>query len=310
MNARVTIGIPCFNSARWIKAAVDSALVQDWPAKEVIVVDDGSTDGSREILRDYGNAIRVIFAEHRGSNPARNEVLRQSTGEWIQYLDADDFLLPEKISHQFAEAGRDAWDVIYSPVLIDENNSCRTSELDTNHDIYSQWLTWQLPQTGGCLWRKQALEQINGWNEAMPCCQEHELYMRALKAGLRFKFTPTSNAVYRIWSDETLCRKDKRLVIKVKTGLIDEMRAWMESRKLWNATSQDVAAQACFEMSRTFAQYDLDAATAYHKARNAAGLIAVKGPAAPLSYRLVHSLAGFKRAEQVASGIRSLRNRT
>ena len=310
MSALVTIGIPCFNSARWIKAAVDSALGQDWPAKEIIVVDDGSTDGSHEILKDYGDAIRVIFAEHRGSNPARNEVLRQSKGEWIQYLDADDFLLPEKISRQFSEAGDCVCNIIYSPVLIDENNTRRTSELDMNLDIYCQWLTWQLPQTGGCLWRKEALEKIGGWNEAMPCCQEHELYMRALKTDLRFQYTPTPNAVYRIWSDETLCRKDKRLVMRVKTGLIDEMRAWMESRNLWNATSQDVAGQACFEMSRTFAQYDLDAAAAYHHARKAAGLIAVKGPAAPVAYRIVYSLAGFKPAEQVANGIRSLRRKS
>lgn len=307
MSALVTIGIPCFNSARWIKAAVDSALGQDWPETEIIVVDDGSTDGSQEILLGYGDKIRVILGKHRGANPARNDILKNAKGGWIQYLDADDYLLPGKISHQFAESEDGDSDVIYSPVHIAENNTLRPSELDTTLDIYSQWIAWQLPQTGGCLWRKEALERIGGWNESMPCCQEHELYFRALKAGLRFRYTPTPNAVYRIWSDETLCRKDKRLVIKIKTGLIDEMRAWLESRCLWTATTAAVASRACFEMSRTLVQYGLDEAATYHDARKALGLIRAEGPAAPAFYRLFYNVGGFRSAERVAWWMRAAR---
>ncbi len=305
MSPLVTIGIPCFNSERWIKVAVESALAQTWPEKEIIVVDDGSTDGSREILRGFGDAIRVMFAQHKGSNPARNQILREAKGEWVQYLDADDFLLPEKISRQFSEADDGAGcDVIYSPVWIDENNERRASDLDTKLDIYSQWLAWELPQTGGCLWRKATLEKLNGWNETMPCCQEHELYLRALKAGMRFRLAPTPNAVYRVWSDETLCRRDKRLVIKVKTGLLDDLRAWMELHNLWTPVSNAVAAKACFEMSRTLVQFDLNEADTYHQARRELGLIDATGPAAPPAYRFVYKIAGFKSAERLAHVLR------
>lgn len=305
MSALVTIGIPCYNSARWIKAAVESALAQDWPAKEIIVVDDGSTDGSREILKEFGDTIRVFYAEHRGSNPARNQVLREAKGEWIQYLDADDLLLPGKISRQFSEAENGAnCDVIYSPVIIDENDERRTSTLDTSFDIYCQWIAWELPQTGGCLWRKEALEKIGGWNDAQPCCQEHELYLRALKAGLRFCYAPTPNAIYRIWSEGTLCRRDKKLVMKIKTGLIDDIRAWMELQGLWNETSRTVAGRACFEMSRSMAQGDLEQADVYHQARRELGLISLSGPAAPFSYRVIYKLGGFKFAERMAKAMR------
>ena len=311
MNPLVTIGIPCFNAARWIKAAVDSALAQTWPEKEVIVVDDGSTDGSREILGGFGNSIKVSFAEHRGSNPARNEILRSANGEWVQYLDADDFLLPEKIARQFSETGGgSSCDVIYSPVWIDQNNERRASALDTSLDIYSQWLAWELSQTGGCLWRREALGKINGWNEAMPCCQEHELYLRALKAGLRFRLAPTPNAVYRVWSDETLCRRDTRLVMKIKTGLIDELRTWMELHDLWTPVSAAVAGRACFEMSRSMVYFGLDEADAYHQARRELGLMNAAGPAAPLSYRLIYKIAGFKSAERLARATRGFRKKS
>src|SRR5438132_11851104 len=104
MTPLVTIGIPCYNSERWIGECVQSALQQTWPATEIIVVDDGSSDNSREILRGFGDSIQTVAAPHRGANHARNEILRRARDEWIQYLDADDFLLPEKISRQFEEA--------------------------------------------------------------------------------------------------------------------------------------------------------------------------------------------------------------
>src|SRR5476651_2089512 len=116
MPALVSIGIPCYNAERWIAGAVESALAQTWGETEVLVVDDGSTDGSAEILRGFGDRIRVERVMNGGVNRARNLLLKGARGEWIQYLDADDYLRPEKVARQIEEAGAEA-DVIYSPVL-------------------------------------------------------------------------------------------------------------------------------------------------------------------------------------------------
>ena len=252
MNALVTIGIPCFNAERWLRAAIESALAQTWPAVEVVVVDDGSSDGSVAIAQSFGDRIRVLTTDHRGGNHARNEALRHARGEWLQFLDADDWLEPEKIAQQFAEAsgGAEA-DVIYSPYWFEYTRTDGVervrSELDPRLDLFAQWLAWQIPQTGGALWRKSALERIGGWKEGQPCCQEHELYLRALQAGLRFVFAPTPHAVYRVWSEDTVCRKDPRLTIRVKTGLIDDLHAWLAEHGKWTSKHQRVAGRACFE---------------------------------------------------------------
>src|SRR5437868_5782473 len=100
MKPLVTVAIPCFNAAQWIAKAVQSALDQTWPSVEIIVVDDGSTDGSLGVLAAFGEKIRVFSAAHRGGNHARNAALHAATGDWIQYLDADDELEPEKIARQ------------------------------------------------------------------------------------------------------------------------------------------------------------------------------------------------------------------
>jgi Glycosyl transferase family 2 len=304
---RVTIAIPCFNAERWIAASVESALAQKWPEREVVVVDDGSTDGSLGILEKFGASIRLIRTDHRGGNHARNEALRNSSGEWLQFLDADDYLEPAKISQQFAETNGGAnADVIYSPTWMEDTRtqSREPGEIDATLDVFGQWLAWQLPQTGGCLWRKSALEALGGWKEDQPCCQEHELYLRALQAGLRFAFAPTPHAVYRLWSEETVCRRDPRLVIRVKTELIDALRSWMQERGLWKTEHAQIAGRACFEMSRTLAKSDLAEAAAYYRERAERGLIHVAGPAAPRSYRLAHCLLGFAGAEKLAAARR------
>jgi GT2 family glycosyltransferase len=305
MNPRVSICIPCFNAARWIAQSVQSALDQTWQNKEIIVVDDGSSDGSMEMLAPFGTKIRLLRGEHRGGNSARNEALRVATGEWVQFLDADDFLLPDKIARQFDEAvgGADA-DVIYSPVWIETTTDGRQERIASNTspqlDIFAQWIAWQIPQTGGALWRRSALESLGGWKDGQPCCQEHEVYLRAIKAGLRFVFAPTPHAVYRIWSEETLCRKDPRLVVKMRTALIDDLRQWMMQQNLWTAGHDRIAGRACFEMARTVARYDLDEAAAYHAGRKERGLIHLEGPAAPRAYQLAYRALGFALAEKLA----------
>ena len=304
MTPRVTIAIPCYNAARWIGAAVQSALEQTWPEKETIVVDDGSTDGSREVLASFGEKIRVIQGAHRGGNHARNTAVHASTGEWIQFLDADDFLLPQKITRQFNEVTKADADVIFSPVIFDQGGWRSINQVDASRDPQTLWLAWQLPQTGGCLWRKSALSKIEYWNEATTCCQEFELYLRAIKGGLRFRFAPTANAVYRVWSEDTLCRKDPRKVIEVRTRLYRDFVNWLRDRQMLNQEHQTLAGRACFEMARTLAKLDLAGAGHYHDERKSEQLIDVSGPAAPRFYRTAYRTFGFSFAEKIASTLR------
>ena len=300
---KVTIGIPCYNAARWVGQAIQSALDQRGVEPEVIVVDDGSTDGSVAVMRSFGERVRVIEGGHQGANHARNLVLENANSEWVQYLDADDYLEPGKISTQLHEADHTA-DVIYSPVLIETDGKRETSQTSPDADIFTQWIRWHIPQTGGALWRRDSQRRVGGWREGQPCCQEHEMYLRALCGGLRFTYAPTAGAVYRIWSEETLCRKDPLLVTRVRTGLFDTLLAWLIANGKITPEHRRAAAQACFEMARTWARYSLPDATAYHRERAEKNLVHVVGPAAPLSYRLAYRLLGFARAEKLASAAR------
>jgi len=92
----VSVIIPCFNYERWVASAVRSALEQDWPAIEVIAVDDGSTDRTPEILASFGDAIRVIRRPNGGLNAATSTGMTAATGEFLTFLDADDEWRPDR----------------------------------------------------------------------------------------------------------------------------------------------------------------------------------------------------------------------
>jgi glycosyltransferase involved in cell wall biosynthesis len=302
---KVSILIPCYNAEQWIGPAIQSALDQTHPHKEVIVVDDGSSDGSIEVAKSFGSRIRFEAGPDRGGNAARNRLLSMAKGQWVQFLDADDYLRPNKIQQQIETCGTDA-DVIYSPVTIETWSNERVEDTtihkpNPDQSLEEQWIRWQVAQTGAVLWRKSALHRIGGWNEQYPCCQDNEVTLRAIKNGLEFHFCGHADAVYRIWSDDTVCRKNPTKVIQYKTKLIDEMLDWLKGEGRLNESHSIAAGQAFFEMARTLTQFDAVAAEHYASERIRAGTFLVTGPAAPRNYKFVYRILGFKNTERIAA---------
>jgi glycosyltransferase involved in cell wall biosynthesis len=301
--ARVSILIPCYNAENWIGQAIQSSLDQTWLDKEVIVVDDGSKDGSREVIQSFEGRIKFEFELNRGGNPTRNRLLELAKGEWVQYLDADDFLLPEKISHQMQYVDEQV-DIVYGPIIIQNENTeggiCTLSQPDPRQDLAEQWIRWYVCQTGGVLWRKSSLIRIGGWNENFSCCQDNEVCLRAIKEGLRFKYSEYQDTVYRIWSEDTICRKDPRKVISIKSQLIEEMVDYLKKNELINQNYINAAGEVVFEMARTLAKFSINEASRYVEKWRNKGIFCISGPAAPLSYQVMIKLLGFAQSERVA----------
>jgi len=99
----VSVIIPTYNRAHYLGEAIESILNQDIQdcRIEILVVDDGSTDNTQEVLQKYTHKIRYIYQDNRGAGPARNRGIDEATGEWISFLDSDDRWLPEKLTLQF-----------------------------------------------------------------------------------------------------------------------------------------------------------------------------------------------------------------
>ncbi len=100
--ASISVIIPVFNAQRFLCEAIDSVLAQTLPADQIIVVNDGSTDESEEMIRNYGGQIDYFYQENMGPGSARNRGLEQARGDFISFLDADDIYLPTKLEDQHA----------------------------------------------------------------------------------------------------------------------------------------------------------------------------------------------------------------
>jgi glycosyltransferase involved in cell wall biosynthesis len=312
---KVSILIPCYNAEQWIGDAIESALRHTHPDLEVIVVDDGSTDASSRTIREFGSRVRHEFAPHRGGNATRNRLLELANGEWLQYLDADDYLLPTKIEDQLsATQKRGRVDVIFSPVRYEtwergQVITQRTGEIAPPLDPWVLLIRWRLPQTGAALWRRRTLRDLGGWKAEQQRCQEHELYLRLLMANKEFLYCEKGGAVYRQWSSETVCRKDPRATVLTRLEIVAAAENHLFlTGQLTDERSAHIA-WARMECARSL--FALDPCVARPVAEIAAkttrSFPLPREAAFPPAYRIAYRWLGFAWAERLASTSRRLR---
>lgn len=305
----VSILIPCHNAERWIAECIQSALAQTWPEKEVIVVDDGSTDGSLRVIESFGDRIRFETGLNRGGNAARNRLLELARGDWVQYLDADDFLRPRKVETQavFAAAHPDI-SLVCSPVVWLWQRDCEEREQVTpipppHDDPWVLLARWWLPQTGGTLWRRQALVEAGGWKMDQPCCQEHELYLRLLICGARFHILDECHAVWRDWSaTATVSKRDDGELRRRKLDVLDRMEKHLVTNSALSDTRRDAINQTRFELARS--TWLTNAPQARCIIRDVLASQPSFQPAPPAAtglYRWLFRVVGFNAAEASAS---------
>lgn len=315
MLPKISILIPCYNADRWIAQAIQSALDQTYPNKEVIVVDDGSTDGSLEVIKSFGDQILWETGANQGGNVARNRLLKLSSGEWLQYLDADDYLLPNKLKKQVQFLNNcPEVDVLYSPIILEywESEHSRQEILPIlqPHDPWILLARWYLPQTNSPLWRKQAIIDVGGWKVDQPCCQEHELYLRLLIANKAFAYYSEAMSVYRQWSETTICKRDKTETYRQRLEITDRLELHLTSTSTITPTRQAAINQARFECARiiwlsdpTWAEHII--AQIHSRDKDFVPM----GDAAPPIYRFVYQKLGFFWAENIADLRRNFINR-
>lgn len=308
----VSILIPCFNAQQWIGQAIESALAQDWPHKEVIVIDDGSTDGSARIIERFQSRIRWEQQENRGSNPTRNRLLAMASGSWLQFLDADDYLLAHKVRRQ-AEwlATNDEVDVVFGPITLEhvDNGHARHEVLPIPppHDPWVLLARWYLPQTGAPLWRKEAIEDVGGWAPSQPACQEHDLYLRLLMGGKRFQYLDDGGAVYRQWSEQTLWTSNRPRARRLRLEIEDRAEEHLRACQALTTERHWAINMARFEMARLAWQHDrAEALAIVRRIRESMPRFIPAGDAAPAAYRALYRWLGFAAAEALAYRRRAL----
>jgi len=199
----VSVVIPCFNAEPFVAAAIDSALAQTHPDVEVIVVDDGSTDGSLEVIRSYGSRIACITGPNAGACAARNDGLEASRGEFVQFLDADDVLFPDAVERRLAAFTPEVGSVFGERVPVDACGA-PTAGYASPHPArgweHIGWIPYAIAtniHTLEPLHRRSWACRVGGFDEAFPQSQEPDFHVRLLLEGCAFHYLPGAIGGFR-----------------------------------------------------------------------------------------------------------------
>ncbi len=204
MENLVSVIIPCFNKEKWLEQAINSCLEQTYPEIEIIVIDDGSTDKSLEIIKSYGEKIIWETGQNRGANYARNRGFTLSNGSYIQYLDADDYFLPDKIAQQIYYMEQTGADVVYNDekhiIYLPNGESYSTNiKLDgLGEDFLELFLSCKVYiQTANPLFRRKIIADSGGWDETLKAAQDIDFFRSVAMNGAKFIYQPGCYLVYR-----------------------------------------------------------------------------------------------------------------
>jgi hypothetical protein len=193
----VSIVIPCFNAEDCVGRAIESALAQTYPNVEVIVIDDGSTDGSLAVIRSFGDRVRWETGPNRGGCAARNRGIELARGEMIQFLDADDTLHPNKLEVQVPAALQFRPNVVYCDVeRIGLNGAKEVVAVDSTGVDSLELTLFNDILTPGPLHWKSLLEGVGGFCVGLPCGQEWDLHVRLACHGVDFHRLPVALCTY------------------------------------------------------------------------------------------------------------------
>ena len=208
MRAFVSILIPAYNAENWIADTLESAIAQTWPHKEIIAVDDGSTDGTLPIARRFeSKGVRVVTQSNQGAAAARNTASSLSRGDYIQWLDADDLLSPDKITLQMqaAEEIRDRRTLFSSPWASFRYRPAKAkfiptplcSDLDPTEWLTRKWEgNWHM-QTATWLVSRELTEAAGPWDTRLLGDDDGEYFARVINASTGIRFVQ-SRVYYRI----------------------------------------------------------------------------------------------------------------
>jgi glycosyltransferase involved in cell wall biosynthesis len=213
---KVSVIIPAYNYANYIAAALDSVLQQTYPAHEIIVVDDGSTDDTAKVLSTYEDRVRVVRKKNAGVAAARNTGMEMATGDLLAFLDADDLWLPRKLERQVQcfEADEEVGLVHCGVLDVNKEGQPIREHLDGRAGwVADEMLFFRGPSVimgGGsaAMVRRTTQEKIGNFDPALPPSEDWDFYYRCARQ-FKVAFVPEVLVHYRLHGANSHLRIEK-----------------------------------------------------------------------------------------------------
>ena len=208
--SKVTVIIPTFNRGYCLAESVQSVLRQGFTDFDLIVVDDGSTDNTPEIMDQFPGVQQIRLEENRGVSFARNQGIAVAKGEWIAFLDSDDLWEKKKLATQmkWVESHSDHYAIYTDEIWV--RNGVRVNAMNKHRkysgDIFYYCLPLCIVSPSSVLLHSELLNEVGGFDESMPVCEDYDLWLRIAKQ-FPFHFIEEKLIVKRGGHEDQLSRK-------------------------------------------------------------------------------------------------------
>ena len=179
---KISVIIPTYNRKHTLQRAIDSVLAQTFKPFEIIIVDDGSKDGTKEWLLQNYPSVQYIHQPNNGVSSARNKGIQISQGSWIALLDSDDEWMPEKLEYQsrFIEVNRDSSFCHTNEIWI--RNGVRVNQMKKHKkyggDIFKHCLDICRISPSSSIIKKDVFEEVGAFDESLTVCEDYDLWLR------------------------------------------------------------------------------------------------------------------------------------
>ncbi|MBK9176740.1 MAG: glycosyltransferase family 2 protein [Flavobacteriales bacterium] len=312
-RANVSVIVPCFNVAHLVEGAIRSALHGQGDEVELVAVDDGSTDGTLAVLhrieQESGGRLRVIAQPNRGACVARNAGLAATTGAYVQFLDADDVLLPGKIPRQRAIMEQKGADLLAGAYRVKhENGLAPEMVVPWPGEPWEALVRTRLGATCANLFRRSAIDAVGGWDEAARSSQDYELMFRLLKGDARVAVDKELGAEVLKRSTGSISRtalRDNWLrYLDLRTAIREHLRRSDPQRY---AAVIRVADQYLFMVIRDLARHDRRAAFEAFDRLLPGDFMPEVSPATTRAYVQVYRYFGFRVAQGLSALMATMR---
>ena len=182
IKPQVSVIIPTYNRGWIIKEAIDSVLAQDYTEFELIVVDDGSTDHTSDVLDSYGDVIKVFSQKNKGVSAARNRGIEEASGTFIAFLDSDDLWLSQKLSVQIEFFNQTPDALICQTEEVWIRNGLRVNPKKRHQKpsgiIFKPSLELCLVSPSAVMIRRSLFDWVGEFDETLPACEDYDLWLR------------------------------------------------------------------------------------------------------------------------------------
>lgn len=232
-SPRVSVIIPTYRRAHNIRECIDSVLAQTYQDFEIIVVDDGSTDSTRDVVAAYGERVRYIYQENRGPASARNTGIQAARGELVAFQDSDDLWLPEKLSLQVPlfdqdpEIGLVYCDMSYfrSHGLCDRPSSFKSHRPPMSGHVFREMFVQGCPMhTPTSIVRRRCLDEVGLFNEELRHFEDQDLWYRL---AMRFKIDYVDALLVQCRVHDAYPKKNAVLLARAFRKRVLEASPWL-----------------------------------------------------------------------------------